>query len=58
MWFVLIIITYFDFQNKLLLGDVGNGRLLAEEAKKIPWVITSEVKNIDKYECYSDLYSL
>lgn len=56
-WFVSDYNYYFDFQNKLLLGDVGNGRLLAEKLKKIPWVITSEVKNIDKYECYKATYS-
>lgn len=56
-WFVSNYNYYYDFQNKLLLGDVGNGCLLAEKFTEIPWVITSEVKNIDKYQCYKATYT-
>lgn len=48
---------YFDYKNKLLLEDGGNGILIEQKRSDIPWIITSESKHIDNYECYKATYS-
>jgi GLPGLI family protein len=48
---------YFDYKNKKVLEDVGDGTILEQKTPKLDWKITSESKTIDHYDCYKATYS-
>lgn len=48
---------YFDYKNNVVIESRTDGTILEQKNGKVPWVITSEIKMIDKYQCYKATYT-
>lgn len=48
---------YFDYKAPILLEDGGDGYLIEQKLDTLPWVITSETKDIGGYQCYKATYT-
>lgn len=48
---------YYDYSNNKLLELDRDGTLLEQELQILPWLITTDTKIIDKYQCYKATYT-
>lgn len=48
---------YFDYKIPIILEDGGDGYLIEQKLDTLPWVITSESKDIGGYQCYKATYT-
>lgn len=48
---------YFDYKAPIILEDDGAGYLIEQKLDSLPWVITSETKDIGGYQCYKATYT-
>jgi GLPGLI family protein len=48
---------YFDYKALIILEDGGDGYLVEQKLDTLPWVITSETKDIGGYQCYKATYT-